>query len=45
MVELPHQDPFDRLLLVQAEQEQLRLVTADEVLLKAYPMLCLDARV
>jgi len=43
-VELPHNDPFDRMLMVQAEQEHLILVTADEVLLQAYPELCLDAR-
>jgi PIN domain nuclease of toxin-antitoxin system len=42
-VVLPHRDPFDRLLITQAEQEELRLVTADEVLLKAYPEVCLDA--
>ncbi len=43
-VKLPHRDPFDRLLVAQATQHQVRLVTADEVLLKAYPQLCLDAR-
>ena len=43
-MELPHHDPFDRLLLAQADQEQLRLVTADEVLLAAHAGLCLDAR-
>ncbi len=37
-------DMFDRLLLIQAREEQLRLVTADAVLLKAYPDLCLDGR-
>ena len=42
--ELFHKDPFDQLLLAQAWQEQLTLVTADVVLLKAQPTLCLDAR-
>jgi PIN domain nuclease of toxin-antitoxin system len=44
-INLPHRDLFDRLLLVQASQEQLILVTADEALLKAYPEYCLDARI
>jgi len=44
-VELPHGDPFDRLLLVQAGQEQLILLTSDAVLLSAHPDACLDARV
>ncbi len=43
-VKLPHRDPFDRLLVVQALQHQIKLVTADEVLLASYPKLCLDAR-
>jgi PIN domain nuclease of toxin-antitoxin system len=29
-VELPHSDPFDRLLLAQCEVETLRLLTADK---------------
>ncbi|HHV20163.1 MAG TPA: type II toxin-antitoxin system VapC family toxin [Propionibacterium sp.] len=32
---LPHRDPFDRLLLAQAHQESLTLVTADSLLLAA----------
>jgi PIN domain nuclease of toxin-antitoxin system len=43
-LKLPHGDPFDRLLLTQARQDQLTLVTMDRVLLKAQPALCLDAR-
>lgn len=31
-VELPHNDPFDRLLLAQCEVETLRLVSADTAL-------------
>jgi len=42
--DLPHHDPFDRLLLTQAGQSQLTFVTADETLLAAQPMICLDAR-
>jgi PIN domain nuclease of toxin-antitoxin system len=33
-IELPHNDPFDRLLLAQCEVETLRLVSADEALAK-----------
>lgn len=43
-VKLPDGDKFDRLLIAQALVEQLVLVTADEVWLKAYPGLCVDAR-
>jgi PIN domain nuclease of toxin-antitoxin system len=43
-VKLPHGDPFDLLLLTQAWQNQLTLVTMDRVLLKAQPTLCMDAR-
>jgi len=43
-LELTHKDPFDHLVLTQAWQGQLTLVTADEGLLKAQPTLCLDAR-
>ena len=32
-VELPHRDPFDRLLLAQADAEGLSLLTADRALL------------
>lgn len=31
-IELPHNDPFDRLLLAQCEVETLRLVSADKAL-------------
>jgi PIN domain nuclease of toxin-antitoxin system len=31
-IELPHSDPFDRLLLAQCEVETLRLVSADKAL-------------
>jgi PIN domain nuclease of toxin-antitoxin system len=33
--ELPHRDPFDRMLVAQAAAERLTLVTADRVLLGA----------
>lgn len=42
-IDLPHRDPFDRLLLTQAQQEGLTLVTADATLIAAYPKLCLGA--
>lgn len=32
-VELPHRDPFDRMLLVQARTDKLTFLTADRVLL------------
>jgi hypothetical protein len=32
-VQLPHRDPFDRLLLAQADVERLQFLTADQVLL------------
>lgn len=38
-----HQDPFDRLLLAQAIEEQLTLLTVDGILLR-YPSHVLDAR-
>lgn len=36
IVDLPllHRDPFDRLLIVQAEQEQLQFLTADRAILQ-----------
>jgi len=39
LVDLPwlHKDPFDRLLLAQAQHEELTLVTRDEAIL-AYPV-------
>ena len=43
-ITLKHNDPFDRLLVAQAQLEGLQLVTADRVLLTAgYPFL-VDAR-
>ena len=39
---IPHKDPFDELLLVQAQEERLRLLTADR-LLAGHP-LALDMR-
>ncbi len=44
-VELPHQDPFDRMLLAQARSEQLVLATADETILRTNPAHCLDVRI
>ncbi len=42
---LPHRDPFDRLLVAQAQVERLTLLTADRVLLAAdLPVTVLDAR-
>jgi PIN domain nuclease of toxin-antitoxin system len=38
-----HKDPFDRLLLAQAVEEQLMLLTVDGMLLR-YPSNMLDAR-
>lgn len=38
-----HSDPFDRLLLVQARYERMRLLTADENVL-AYGAPAVDAR-
>ena len=42
-LELLHRDPFDRLLIVQASHEGLRLLTADDQLL-AYGSPAVDAR-
>lgn len=36
-VELPHRDPFDRLLLALAAHQRLPFLTADRVLLEAAP--------
>jgi PIN domain nuclease of toxin-antitoxin system len=36
-----HEDPFDRLLIVQAVARQLTIVTADERIAR-YPVQCLD---
>lgn len=43
-INLPGRSMFDRLLLAQARVEHLKLVTADAVMIKAYPEVCLDAR-
>jgi PIN domain nuclease of toxin-antitoxin system len=43
-IELPHRDPFDRLLLAQSRLEQLALLTANDALLRTHPALCIDAR-
>jgi PIN domain nuclease of toxin-antitoxin system len=43
-LDAPHLDLFDSMILVQAWQEHLTLVTADEALLKSHPAMCLDAR-
>ena len=42
-LELLHSDPFDRLLIVQARHEGLRLLTADDQVL-AYGTPAMDAR-
>lgn len=42
-LEFLHHDPFDRLLIVQARQEGLRLLTADQQVL-AYGSPAVDAR-
>lgn len=42
-LELRHRDPFDRLLIVQARHEGLRLLTSDEQVL-AYGHPAVDAR-
>lgn len=43
-IELPHRDPFDRLLLTQAVAERLTFLTADTVLLGLGHPDILDAR-
>jgi PIN domain nuclease of toxin-antitoxin system len=42
-LEMLHRDPFDRLLIIQARHEGLRLLTADDVVL-AYGSPVVDAR-
>lgn len=43
-IRLPHKDPFDRLLVAQAQIEDLTFLTADQAILQSgYPFL-LDAR-
>lgn len=37
-------DGFDCMLVIQATQNQLALLTADEALLRSYPECCIDAR-
>lgn len=46
MANLPqiHRDPFDRLLIVQAEQEKLQLLTADNAILQYDKSFILDTR-
>ena len=43
-LELLHRDPFDRVLIVQARQERLRLLTVDDQVL-AYGNPAADARI
>jgi PIN domain nuclease of toxin-antitoxin system len=43
-IELEDRGWTDRVLLAQGQLEQLKLLTADDGLLKAYPGLCVDAR-
>jgi PIN domain nuclease of toxin-antitoxin system len=43
LLELPHKDPFDAVLVAQATVERLTLLTADAKLLKAVPD-AIDAR-
>jgi PIN domain nuclease of toxin-antitoxin system len=43
ILEVLHRDPFDRLLIVQARQETLRLLTVDDQIL-AYGRPAFDAR-
>lgn len=42
--DLPHRDPFDRMLVAQAGVERLRFLTADRKILESQPDLTLDAR-
>ena len=42
-LDLIHRDPFDRLLIAQAVNEGLTLMTADDAILR-YPVALLDAR-
>ena len=43
-VSLPHRDPFDHLLVAQAENEELLLVTADRQILSSANPRTVDAR-
>lgn len=43
-IELPHRDPFDRLLLTQAIGQQIQLLTSDAILLGLGRHDVLDAR-
>lgn len=43
-VTLPHSDPFDRLLVAQAQVDGLRLLTADAAILSAGLPFVVDAR-
>lgn len=44
LIDLPHRDPFDRMLLAQATAERLTLLTADRLLLSLGRADVLDAR-
>lgn len=46
VVDLPmiHKDPFDRLLIIQAESENLQLLTADKAILQYNQAFILDAQ-
>ncbi|GAA1372809.1 type II toxin-antitoxin system VapC family toxin [Luteococcus sanguinis] len=43
-VELPHNDPFDALIIAQAQAESLTLVTADRLVLSSGACALVDAR-
>lgn len=43
-ITLPHRDPFDRLLVAQAQVDGLRLLTADAAILSAGLPFVVDAR-
>ncbi len=44
LIDLPHKDPFDRMLLAQAAAEQLTLLTSDRILLGLGRPDVIDAR-
>lgn len=44
MATLPHRDPFDQLLVAQAQVDGLRLLTADKAILAAELPFVIDAR-
>lgn len=43
-VQLPHRDPFDQLLVAQAQVDGMRLLTADALILSAGLSFVVDAR-